>query len=129
MKGGGWEYIFVSSDKMKEQKIQKQRDKPKRSSVLRRKKPKMTGRGKDRDREENISKQESRFMFLTNVLETNGTRGIVKVYTADVQGVQLRYVMPSYLHTGQHSSAYVCNRSVFLNPFQQISVCLSFVNC
>ncbi len=78
----------------------------------------MTGRGKDTDREENISKHESRFIFLTNVLETDGTRGIVKVHTADVQRVQLRYVMPSYLHTGQHSSLHVCNRSVFLNSFQ-----------
>lgn len=37
---------------------------------------------------------------LTNVLETNGTRGVIKVYTADVQGVQLCYMMTSHLHTG-----------------------------
>lgn len=89
----------------------------------------MKRRQQDRHREENISQHESSFMFLTNVLETNGTRGIIKVYTADVQGVQLRYVMPSYLRTWKHSSVYVCNRSVHVNPFQLIGVCLSLVNC
>ena len=50
----------------------------------------------------------SRFKFyLTNVLETNGTRGVVEVYTADVQWVQLCYMMTSHLHTGRHSSMCV----------------------
>lgn len=43
-------------------------------------------------------------MFLTDVLETNGAGSIVKVDAADVQRVQLCYVMPSYLRKGQHSS-------------------------
>lgn len=47
-------------------------------------------------------------LFLTNILETDSTGGIIKVYTADVQGVQLGYVMPSYLHTGEHDS--VCQQ-------------------
>lgn len=74
-------------------------------------KTKMTGRTRT-ERETLVN----RFIFLTNVLETNGTRCIVKVYTADVHGVQLGYVMPSDLNTGQHSSVIVCgcfDRSVF----------------
>lgn len=56
---------------------------------------------------------------LTYVLETSSVRCNIRVYTADVQGVQLRYVMPSYLKTEQHSSAYVRNRSYFV----LVSVC------
>lgn len=49
-------------------------------------------------------------MSLTNILETNSAWRIVKVYTADFEGVQLRYVMPTYLHTVQYSSQYVYDR-------------------
>lgn len=103
LRGGGW-------------------DKPKRSSVSGQKGSKntMRERRKDRDREDYITKHVSRFIFLTNVLDTNRTRCIVKVYAADVQGVQLGYVMSSYLHTGQRSSLYVWNMSSMSKCFSRL---------
>lgn len=58
------------------------------------------------------------FIFLTNILETNGTRGIIKVYTADAQGVQLCNVVPSYLRTRQHGSVCVWRVRLQLIPHQ-----------
>lgn len=64
---------------------------------------------------------EDKLVFLTNVLETDRTRGVVEVYTADVQRVQLGYVVPSYLqnNTGQRGSGVLL----------QASQDRSFVNC
>lgn len=43
-----------------------------------------------------------RIVHLTNILKTNSARCVVKVYTADFQGVQLRNVMPADLHIVQN---------------------------
>ena len=37
------------------------------------------------------------FKFLTNILEADGAGGVVKIHAADVQGVQLGYVVPPHL--------------------------------
>lgn len=40
-----------------------------------------------------------RIVRLTNILETNSARCVVKVHAADFQWIQLCNVMPAYLHT------------------------------
>lgn len=41
--------------------------------------------------------------MLTNILKTNSARCVIKVYTADFQGVQLRNVVPTDLNTVQNN--------------------------
>lgn len=61
---------------------------------------------------------------LTNVLETNSTRGVVKVHTADLQRVQLCYMMPSNLQPGKTQfrlcvsevKCHVCSSEVCWSP-------------
>lgn len=54
-------------------------------------------------KELDVSELNTQQDHLTNVLEPDGTRGIVEVYAADVQRVQLGYVMPSYLRRATDS--------------------------
>lgn len=65
------------------------------------------------------TEEKMRKTCLTNILETDSAGCLIKVYAVDVQRVQLCYVVSSYLHKRQSSSAR--NRSINL----EVAVCLS----
>lgn len=49
-----------------------------------------------------------RIVCLTNILETNSARCVVKVHAADFQRIQLCNVMPAHLHTVQSNFRSKC---------------------
>lgn len=76
--------------------------------------------GRRRSKEEEVKRWKEKKSALTDVLETDGTRRVVEVHTADVQRVELGDVVSSNLHRDKHTSEFIkpSSRSTSVCPLQ-----------